>query len=146
MEKKDTLTKTLAITGTVLVWLPLIAPTLFSLVRLLQGGIWRFDYLIPAELFPAVILGSVLLIGAAMRAHVYQRLLAWGLGMIVVMLVGSQVAAVLTGLASGETEPAGWPLWLVAGGLILYTLAALFEAIGGTLLVRDLYRAPGAAG
>ena len=55
MVKKDVLTRILAIAGTVLVWLPILAPALFSVVAVIQEGTFRFDYLMPAELFPSVL-------------------------------------------------------------------------------------------
>jgi hypothetical protein len=59
--KNIAFTKFLAIAGAVLVWFPLLAPVLFWIPRLVRGGmfIFRFDYLIPAELFPFTLLGGV---------------------------------------------------------------------------------------
>ncbi len=37
--------------------------------------IFRFDYLMPAELFPATLVGGGLLIWAALRAHSRRRLI-----------------------------------------------------------------------
>ena len=50
MEKKDPLSKILAIVGTVLVWIPILAPVVFGFVSLGMDGIYRIDYLMPAEL------------------------------------------------------------------------------------------------
>src|SRR5512147_511105 len=69
MEKRNTLTKILAILGTLFAWVPLLAPIFFSLMRLLQAGRFQFDYLLPAELFPLAWLGGGLLIWAAIRAR-----------------------------------------------------------------------------
>ena len=52
MHKINALTKTLAIAGTILVWLPVLAPVLVSLWLFIQRGDFHFDYLIPAEVFP----------------------------------------------------------------------------------------------
>ncbi len=57
MEKHSLLTRILAIAGTVLVGLPILAPVLFSIVALAAEGRFHLDYLMPAELFPAVLLG-----------------------------------------------------------------------------------------
>ena len=48
MEKRDILTRFLAIAGTILAWLPLLAPVVFSLIALFAGRVFRFDYLMPA--------------------------------------------------------------------------------------------------
>jgi hypothetical protein len=62
MEKRDAFTKVLAIVGTVLVWFPILAPVLLSVVVLIKGRVFHFDYLMPAELFPAILVGGGLLI------------------------------------------------------------------------------------
>jgi hypothetical protein len=140
MQKKDALTKTLAIAGTVLAWFPLAAPVLLTLIFFLSEGLWRFDYLMPAELFLFALGGGLLLLWAALRAHSRSRLIGFSLAGAALLLVASQGIAVLTGLASGAREAAGWPLAIVLGALIAYILALLVLAIGGVLLWRDLFR------
>jgi hypothetical protein len=54
------------------------------------------------------------------------------------LLLGGQALAAATGLASGETEPAGWPWVLVIASLAGYTLALVVVGIAGVLLVRDV--------
>ena len=108
MEKKDLLTKILAIAGTFFAWLPILAPVFLSVIVIIQGRIFLFDYLMPAELFPLALLGGGLLVWAALRARSRLAPIAWGLGLSIGLLVGSQLLAVVTGLASGETEPAGF--------------------------------------
>jgi hypothetical protein len=138
--KKDLLTKMIAIVGTILVWFPILAPILFSLAFLIQRGIFRFDYLMPAELFSVALPGAVLLIWAALRAHSRMRLIAWCTGLAVGCLVGGQALAVATGLASGETEPTGWWWALVIASLGLYALALIGIGVGGVMLLRDLFK------
>ncbi len=58
-----------------------------------------FDYLMPSELFPLA--GGLLLLWAALRARTGVGRVAWSLGIAVGALAGSQVLAVVTGLASG---------------------------------------------
>ncbi|MCX5971526.1 MAG: hypothetical protein NTV14_08525 [Coprothermobacterota bacterium] len=82
---------------------------MISVVGSIRGHTLRLDYLMPAELFPAALVGGGLFILAALRARSRRVLIAW-VGVAVVFLVGSQVLAVATGLASGQTEPTGW-LW-----------------------------------
>src|SRR5512146_925771 len=104
--KTSLLTRILAILGTLLVWFPILAPFIFSLRALINQQMFRFDYLIPAELFPVALAGGGLLVWAALRARLHLRLIGWGMGVAVFLLVGGQVLAVVTGLASGEIEPA----------------------------------------
>jgi len=141
-EKRGVFTKVLAIAGTILIWIPLLAPVLFSGIVLLRSGRFRFDYLMPAELFPFALVGGGLLIWAALRARARWGLIGWGLGIAVVMLVGGQALAVVTGLASGETEIGGWQWALVLTSLGVFTLALIVAGVGGIGLLRDLFRAP----
>lgn len=140
MEKKGVLTKNLAIAGTVLVWIPVLAPILFSAGRMIQGRVFLFDYLMPAELFPIALMGGGLLLWGALRARKQRRLIGWGLAIAVGLLVGGQVLAVVTGLASGETEPTGWRWALVLGAIAAYALALVGIGVGGILLLRDLFK------
>lgn len=143
MEKTNALNKTLAVIGTLFVWLPVLAPVLFSAGTLARGGPFRFDYLMPAELAAFVLLGGALLLWAALRTCRLRLLIGGGLALAVVTLVGGQALAVVTGLASGETEPAGLPWAVVLGLLILYDMVVIAMGVGGVLLLRTLFRKQG---
>ncbi len=140
MVKRGPVNKVLAIAGSLLVWFPLLTPVIVSVIAYAADGIWRFDYLIPAELFPAALLGSSLLLWAALRAHARRRLIGAGIGIAAVSLFGGQFIAIVTGLASGEIEPGGWQLALVLASIIVYVLALVCIGIGGILLLRDLFK------
>jgi len=140
MEKKGIFTKALAISGTVLAWIPILAPVLFAAASRIQAGMFRFDYLMPAELFPAALAGGCLLLWAALRARARRGLIGGSLAGAVVLPVVGQALASATGLASGRTEPTGWPWALVLASLALYVLALLVLGVGGVLLLRDLFR------
>ena len=142
MEKKDCLTKILAIFGMVLVWFPVLAPFLASTGLFIRSGMFRFDYLMPAELFPSALLGGAMLLWAALRAHSHQKLIGWGLALAVIMLFGGQAVAVVTGLASGETEPTPLLIGLVLGPIVIYALLLVAVGVGGVWLVRDLFKQP----
>ena len=138
MEKRGSFTQVLAIAGTALVWFPILTPILLSAAVLIQDGIFRFDYLLPAELFPAALFGGGLLLWATRRVRSRQRLIGWGLGTAAGLLVGGQVLAVITGLASGETDPAGWWGAVVLASIVVYSLAVTAMGVGGAMLLRDL--------
>ena len=140
MDKKTVLTKILAVAGTALVWLPMLTPLAFGLASLIVDGRFRFDYLMPAELFPAVLLGGLMLVWAAWRAKMEKRLIGWGSLSVLLMLVVSQLVAVLTGLASGETEPGGWQMTLVLVFLGLFWLGLIAVGVGGIRLLRRLFQ------
>jgi hypothetical protein len=141
MGKKGILTKALAIVGTVLVWIPVLAPALFSAALLIQARMFRLDYLMPAELFPVALVGGGLLLWAALRARARRGLIGGSLAGAVILPVAGQALASVTGLASGRTEPTGWPWALVLASLALYVLALVVLGISGVLLLRDLFKA-----
>lgn len=138
MNKKEILIKYLAITGTVLTWVPILAPILFSVIFIFTRKMFRFDYLMPAELFPFALSGGILLFGVAVRSKSRQKIIGWSLGSSMVFLMGGQMLAVVSGLASGEREPTGIWWFLVLTTLIMYTLSIILIGISGILLVRDL--------
>jgi hypothetical protein len=140
MGKRDIFTKILAIVGTVFVWFPILAPILFSVAIFSRAHMFRFDYLMPAELFPAVLIGSGLLLWAAFRARSQKKMICWGLGVAVGLLVAGQVLAVVSGLASGAREPTGFWWGVVLGSIVLYVLAVIVIGVGGVLLLRDLFK------
>ena len=140
MENKGVLTKILAIAGTVLVWFPILAPILITTILFVQEQIFRFDYLMPAELGLFAFGGGILLLVAAIRAHSHAKLIGWGLGIALLLIVGGQALAVVTGLADGSTGIGGWQWILVLGALILYALAVIEVGIGGILLLRDVFK------
>jgi hypothetical protein len=140
MERKNVLTKVLAVIGTVLVWFPIVATVALSMVGSIRSHIFLFDYLLPLELFPAVLAGGGVLLWAALLACLRRGLIAWGLGITAGMLIAGQVLAVTSGLASGQTEPAGWIWTMLLVSIGIYWLALLELGIVGVLLIRDLYR------
>lgn len=140
MERRNLLTKSLAMAGTALVWLPILAPCFFALIVYVRARMFRFDYLMPAELFPVALVGGGLLLWAALRARSRRGLIGGSLAGAVILLVGSQALAVVTGLASGQTAPTGWQWALVVALLALYVLALVAMGVGGVLLLRDLFK------
>jgi hypothetical protein len=143
MEKRDVLTKILVIAGTALVWFPILAPVLFSVIIIITRRLFRFDYLMPAELFPFALIGGGLLLWSALRARSHRKLLGWGFGLAAGFLVVGQLLAVVSGLAAGETEPTGWWWALVLGSLFIYSFALVAMGIGGILLLQNLFKKNG---
>jgi hypothetical protein len=142
MEKKDNLTKVLAIFGTVLIWFPVLAPFLAGIALVFRDGMFRFDYLMPAELFLSALIGGAILFWAAMRGRSYHKQIGWGMVAAVALLFGGQGLAVVTGLASGETEPTPLLIGLVLTPIIIYALILAAVGVYGVLLSRDLFKLP----
>lgn len=138
MQKRDTLTKTLAIAGTIAVWLPILAPFIFSVMFYFRARRFHFDYLMPAELGLLALGGGGALLWAALRAKLRVKWIAWAIGTAIFLLIGSQGLAVITGLADGSTPIGGWQWAIVLGMLIGYIIALIALAIGGIYLIRDL--------
>ena len=140
MRQISLVSKILAFAGCLLVWLTILSPLLFGAADVIVNrGRFHLDYLMPAEFFPVALVGGGLLFFSAWRARSQRGLIGWGLGAALTALVASQGLAVVTGLASGETQPAD--LWwvLVFVLLVIYILALIVVGLGGFFLVRNLF-------
>lgn len=69
-----------------------------------------------------------------------MKLIGGSFGVAVVLLVGSMLLAIASGLASGATEPAGLWFTIVMAMLIGYDLALVVVGVGGIWLCCDLSR------
>src|SRR5690606_16493707 len=52
MQRNDLLTRLAAVIGMLLAWFPIAATLIFSALGTLRSGMFRLDYLMPAEFFP----------------------------------------------------------------------------------------------
>jgi len=130
--KNDTLSKILAVAGTALVWFPILAPLALGFVSLGMDGIYRLDYLMPAELGVLVFLGGATLIWAAVRSGYRRGILFWGLG-----LAAASIALLM---ALGDVVPGSLEWALAIGLLATYTLGILVMGTGGISLWRHLFK------
>ncbi len=138
MPKRNTLTKILAIVGTIAVSLPILVPLIFAILHFFVTGRFLFDYLMPAEFSLLALGGGAALLWVAITAKLRIQWIAWSLGLAVLLLFGSQGIAVITGLANGDTPMGGWEWAVVLSMLIGYILAIVSLAAGGAFLIRDL--------
>ena len=138
MEKRGTLTKIIAIIGTIAVWLPILTPLVFAVVHYFVTKRFLVDYLMPAELALMVLGGGSALLWASLRSKLRVKWIAWSIGIAVFLLFGSQAVAVVTGLADGSTPIGGWEWAVTLSMLIGYILSVIALAIGGIFLIRDL--------
>jgi hypothetical protein len=132
MKNKGILAKILAVTGAALVWIPLLFTIFTAAVGTISTGTLRFDYLMPAELFPFTLAGGVLLTVAAFMARAYCKPILWSLIIAAAALTGGQTYAVSSGLASGAIQAEGLPWALVLASLAIYALALIFLIVAGT--------------
>ena len=140
MQKRDILTKILAIVGTILVGLPVVAPIVFGLLRLFRGASFLVDYLMPAELGFLVLAGALMLLWAAIRVRAYIKWIAWSIGLAILLVVGAQWLAVVTGLADGSIQPGGWQMAVTMAGILGYDLAVISILLAGIWLIRKVFK------
>jgi hypothetical protein len=132
-------TRVLAVAGAVLIWLPLLAPVFLGFMSLFSTGRFLFDYLMPAEVFPSILVGAGLLIWASIRAKKYLKPILWSFGGGTALLLISQGVAVITGLANGRVQ-GGWQMTLVMGIYFGFLLAMLVLAVYAVFLVRRVFK------
>jgi len=142
MTKKIVISKVLAIIGTVMVWLPILVMLVTGVIGSIERNRLMVDYLIPAELFPLVGIGGLLLILAAVLARSQRKWIIWSFAAMIFVLVLGQVIAMVSGLASGRIEPTGFWWMLVISMMILYIVAIIFLGIGGVKLIVCLFKKP----
>ncbi len=138
MTRKSSVSTVLAGLGTLLVWLPILLPLVLSLRFLIPSGRFRIDFLMPAELAPLYLLGALCLYVAARGAKTLSKSIAATSVAAIVFLIAAQGTAVLTGLASGEREAAGWPLYLCIAFLALYTITVILTGLLALRVNRSL--------
>ncbi len=138
MDRSSMLTRTLAAAGTLFVWLTILFPLALSLNRFALKGTLRIDYLMTGELFPLFAAGALLLYVAARRTGLLQKSIPTFSIAAFLFLLAAQGIAVLTGLATGEREAAGWAFLLCIAFLVLYILFVIFTGLLGIALVRSI--------
>lgn len=99
VDSRLSVNKVLTVIGSMFVWTPLIFPLVLSVIKLIESGVFLFDFLMPAEMFPLFLSGAVLLFWVSLRTKYYVKHIGFGLLSAVVFLFGGQGLAVLTGLA-----------------------------------------------
>jgi hypothetical protein len=140
MSVKIGFARVLAIAGAVLLGLPVLAPFVLGLASLAGSGVFRFDFLLPAEVFPVPAAGFLAAFAAALIARRRRILIGAAFGAGLAALAGAQALAAASGLADGSRAAEG-PLWyLAAGGLFGFMAALAVAAFGAGLLARDLFR------
>lgn len=132
-----------SIAGTVLAALPITVPLAFVAVMAVAVGGVHLDWLMPGELFLLVLAGDILLVIAAVLVRRHVVLVSVPAALTVVLFGATMWIAVATGLASGRTEPSGWPLALLIVVYGSYVAAIVAVFVAGVFLSRTAFaRAP----
>ena len=139
-KQKRALTKVFAVSGTVVLWAPILFLFVTAIVGSIAGKALLFDYLMLAELFPLVALGLVLLVLASLLARTFRKWFGWGGVAALVALTGGQLFASASGLASGAIEPAGAVFAVVISAIVVYNVIVVALAILAIVLIRRLFQ------
>lgn len=136
---REAVAKTLAVAGTVLVWFPIAITIMTGVAGSAEAGALRVDYLLPAEFFPVVLIGGVMLVVATVLVRKRRKLVGWCFGILVAALALLFAETAVTGLASGEAEAEGLALVLAAFLLGVYSVMVVVLGVVSVLLLRDLF-------
>ena len=134
------LTKMLSIVATVLIWVPLLATLIISLIVSILDQKVRFDALMPAELGLFSLVGGVLLLWTTLRIKDNPKAIIITLALMIMMLIGGQAIAVFSGLATGEKTHTDWVYYLVTGMFTFYTILLIHLAILSISVCRKVFR------
>lgn len=137
-KEKGTLTKILTVAGTLIAWIPIAFTVLTSAVGTIAMRSFRFDYLMPAELFLFALAGAALLIWAGIRSGMRLKLIGTSSILAAFFLSACMIVAEVTGMASGRTEAVGMPFFVTILMLALYEVSLIGIGIGGIVLWKDL--------
>lgn len=139
-KQKSTLAKIFAVVGTLLLIAPILFLILTSVVGSIAGKAFLFDYLMLAELFPAVALGLILLFVASLISRILPKWIGWCSAAALILLAGSMLYATASGLSSGALSMDSGAFIIVVIGIALYNLLVLGIAVLGILLVKQLFQ------
>ena len=139
-KQRSVLTKIFAISGTLLLWAPILFMFLTAIIGSIIGKALLFDYLMLAELFPIVALGLVLLVLASLLSGTFRKWFGWGGVAALVTLSCGQIFASVSGLASGALAENGAAFAVVIASIVIYNIIVVALAILGILLIHRLFR------
>ena len=139
-KQKTALTKVFAVSGTVVLWAPILFLFVTAIVGSIAGKALLFDYLMLAELFPIVALGLILLVLASLLSRTFRKWFGWGSVAALAALTAGQIFASVSGLASGALAENGAAFAVVIVSIVFYNIIVVALAILGILLIRRLFQ------
>ena len=140
MRNKELFTRILAIAGTALVWIPVLATLITGIIASISMGKPTLDYLMPGELFLFALAGSVLLLWAAGWSRIFLKQVAVSFISLPVFLIACQTIAVTSGIASGARPAEGFAFAAVIAFFALYIAALIYLCVMGIMFLQRLYR------
>ena len=139
-KQRSVLTKIFTISGTLLLWAPILFMFITGIVGSIMSSTLLFDYLMLAEMFPIVALGLMLLVLASLLCRTFRKWFGWGSVAALVALTSGQIFASVSGLASGALAENGAAFAVVIASIVVYNIVVAALAILGILLIRRLFR------
>jgi hypothetical protein len=128
-----------ACAGVILVWLPILVPVVITIIFLLQSGLFRFDFLMPAEMAVFFLIGGILLLGALRLSGGENRLIPAGFWTAAgAFLLLSILMPIVSHFGGASAKRAWAPAAIVL--IVVYTIAVVLECAGGVQLVYRLFR------
>jgi len=140
VKNKTVMIKILAVLGTATVLAPFVFMIITSIIGSLSIGVFRMDYLIPAELAPLVLLGALMIFWAALLSSYRIKLIISTMVAAMVFLALSMIIAAMSGLASGAMQPKGTVWAIVILTLILYGITTAGIGVEGIMLIKKLFK------
>lgn len=139
-KQKTALTKIFAVSGTIVLWAPILFLFVTAIVGSIAGKTLLFDYLMLAELFPIVALGLILLVLASLLSRTFRKWFGWGSVAALLALTGAQILATASGLASGALAESGGVFATVIAAIVIYNVIVGALAILAMILLRRLFQ------
>jgi hypothetical protein len=133
MPKRQGLTRVLAIAGTTLLWLPLILIVVVTVRGAPKEVGWLPLFVVGAmDVFPAVVLGGLLLLGAAILARSHRGVIG--------LSVAAPIISIVSGMVWSQPIPeGGWPLVITIVMVAAFWLGLAIAGVAGADLTRSLF-------
>lgn len=139
MKIKTFLIKIFVVLGMISVFFPIFFSLLTGIIGTIRDKAFRFDFLIPLELFIFIILGGVLLTYVAYKQRKRFGLTLTELISAVVTLALSQLIAVVSGLAADKSGKPAYIWAIIAILIISYWVCCIGLIISGIRLAREIF-------
>ena len=130
----------MAIFGSFLSLLPSFLTIIVSLAHFVKSGKFLFDYLIPAELFPAPMTGAFLIAMAALMEQLNIKRLSSAFITMIVSLATALGIAYFSGMSSGARAAQGLPFIAAVVFIALYSISTIWVGYEGVRIARKLIK------